>query len=123
MLRRTEKHVGPLKTELAFFFVTRSALSEDKRSMDLGKTSGKTICVEPSPSALNTFAAKRGLQACQLSIDICCRRPRSAANPPADAAAVDRWDRQTDGRTPDRYIDLAPRTMRRRQLAGEISHA
>jgi len=24
---------------------------------------------------------------------------RSAANPPASAAAVDRWDRQTDGRS------------------------
>jgi len=32
----------------------------------------------------------------QLSIDICCRRPTSAANPPVAAAAVDRWDRQTD---------------------------
>ena len=26
-------------------------------------------------------------------------------------ADVGRWDRQTDGRTPDRYIDPAPRTM------------
>ena len=34
----------------------------------------------------------------QLSIDICCRRPTSTANPPADAAAVDRRDRQTDRR-------------------------
>jgi len=30
-----------------------------------------------------------------------------AANLPAE-----RWDRQTDGRTPDRYIELAPHTMR-----------
>jgi len=28
---------------------------------------------------------------------ICCRRRRSAANPPAAIAAVDRWDRRTDG--------------------------
>jgi len=35
---------------------------------------------------------------------------RSAANPPAAAAAVDRWDRQTDGRTRDRYIDSAGRS-------------
>ena len=34
----------------------------------------------------------------QLSIGICCRRPRSATNPPATAAAVDRRDRQTDCR-------------------------
>jgi len=36
----------------------------------------------------------------QLSIDICCPRLTSAANPPAAAAvAVDRRGRQTDGRT------------------------
>ena len=46
----------------------------------------------------------------QLSIDICCRHPRSTANQPHAAAAVDRRDRQTDG--PDRYIDSAPHTMR-----------
>ena len=34
-----------------------------------------------------------------------------AANPPHTAAAVDRQDRQTDGRTPDRYIDPAPHCM------------
>ena len=33
-------------------------------------------------------------------------RPTSAANPPAAAAAVDRRDRQTDGRTLDRYMTL-----------------
>jgi len=40
---------------------------------------------------------------------------RSATNQPHAAAAVERWDRQTDGRTiqlgdarPDRYIDPAP---------------
>ena len=38
--------------------------------------------------------------------NICCRRQ------PAAAAAVDRWDRQTDRRTPERYIDPAPHTMR-----------
>jgi len=37
----------------------------------------------------------------QLSIDICCRQ-RSAANPMHAAAAVDIWDRQTDGRTDGR---------------------
>jgi len=39
----------------------------------------------------------------QPSIDICCPRPTSAANPPAAAAAaVDLRDRQTDGLTLDR---------------------
>jgi len=37
---------------------------------------------------------------------------RSAANPPHAAAAVDREDRQTDGRTFDRFVDAAPHTMR-----------
>ena len=37
---------------------------------------------------------------------------RSAANPPAAVAAVDRSDRQTNRRTLDRYIDAAPPTMR-----------
>jgi len=39
----------------------------------------------------------------QLSIDICCPRPTSAANPPADAAAVDRRDRHTDVRILNRF--------------------
>jgi len=46
--------------------------------------------------ALQDYDAMRRLQAYQLSIDICCLRPRSAVNPPTAAAAVDRWDRQTD---------------------------
>jgi len=61
------------------------------------------VRVEPRPSALNitlpAYAAERRLQAYRLSIDICCRRPRSAANQPNAAAAVDRRHRQTDGRT------------------------
>jgi len=36
----------------------------------------------------------------------------TTANPPHAAAAVDRWDRQTDGRTPDLYVDPALHTMR-----------
>ena len=47
----------------------------------------------------------RSCAAYQISIDICCRRPRSAANQPHAAAAVDRRNRQTGGRTSDRYID------------------
>ena len=48
----------------------------------------------------------------------CCRAPGvvdryvlpagpTAANPLHAAAAVDRWDSETDGRTPYRYIDSA----------------
>ena len=36
-----------------------------------------------------------------LSIDICCRRQRSAANPRAAAVVVDRWDRQIYGHQTD----------------------
>ena len=55
----------------------------------------------------------------QLLIDICCQRPTSAANPPAAAAAVDRRDRQTDGRTDTRpfrdayRIPCGPRSNQR----------
>jgi len=35
----------------------------------------------------------------QLLIDICCPCSSSAANPPAAAVAVHRWDRQTDGQS------------------------
>jgi len=57
-------------------------------------------------------------QRLQLSIDISCRRPRSAANPPHAAAVIDRRDgqtdretdrrtgRRTDGRTLDRFMSL-----------------
>jgi len=91
----------------------------------------KQVCVQPSPSAVNVtlpaFAAERraaaGLllraSACcttiaarlQLHIDL-LHAGRSAANPPHAAAAVDRWDRQIDRRTLDRYTDPAPHTMR-----------
>jgi len=40
------------------------------------------------------------------SISTAGPRPFSAANPPAAAAAVDRRDRQTDGRTLDRVMTL-----------------
>jgi len=38
--------------------------------------------------------------------------PALTANPPAAAVAVDRRDRQTDGRTPDRYIYTLLHTLR-----------
>ena len=42
---------------------------------------------------------------------------RSAANPPHDAAAVERWDRQTDRRTPDRYTNPVLHTMRAKSIS------
>jgi len=57
---------------------------------------------------LSAFAAKR-----RAAVDrYLLPARRSAANPPHAAAAVDRRGRPTDGRTPDRYIDPAPHTMR-----------
>jgi len=58
-----------------------------------------------------------------LTAGACCTarmlhgaRIAPAANPPHAAAAVDRWDRQTDGRrdrrTLDRYMDPAPHAIR-----------
>ena len=77
----------------------------------------KQVCVQPTVNS---------------AVDICCcapllldvRRPppstdmslpagRPAANPLHAAVAVERWDRQTDGPTPDRYADPAPHTMPR----------
>jgi len=37
---------------------------------------------------------------------------REALRSKTAAAVVRQWDRQTDGQTPDRYIDPAPHTMR-----------
>ena len=59
---------------------------------------------------LSASAAER--RRLQLSIDICCRCGRSAANSPAAVAAVDRWNTQmdsladgrTDGRTDGRPL-------------------
>jgi len=84
---------------------------------------------KPRPSAVNktlpAFAAeRRAVTPLLLSAGARYRstsraRGRSAANPPHTAAAVDRWDRRTDGRTLDRFIDPAPHTTR----AGSIIHA
>ena len=53
----------------------------------------------PPDSRTKIYAARAscGSSSC-MSIDICCPRPTSAANPPAAAAAVDRRDRRTDTR-------------------------
>ena len=48
----------------------------------------------------------------QPSIDICCGRAPDLSSKPAGRAAIDRRDRQTDGRTPARYTNPAPHTKR-----------
>jgi len=66
---------------------------------------------------LPAFDAKRQL----LQYDACSDRSvspaRRALSKPAAVAAVDRWDRQTDGRTLDRYVTL------RRILCGQHQSA
>jgi len=57
----------------------------------------RICCWAPAPAAVNQYLLSTR---------------RSAANPPHAAAAVDRWDRQTDRRTLDRFTDPAPRTTR-----------
>ena len=73
------------------------------------------LCVESPPSVLNmtlpAFVDKRqrlqhGALSYQSISAAYAGAQHSAANAPAVVAAVDRWDRRTDGRTPDRYIDL-----------------
>ena len=62
------------------------------------ENSGKPVGILKSPT--NTFRENRcfvGGSELHPSIDICCPRPNSAANPSHVAAAVDRRDRQTDG--------------------------
>jgi len=63
-----------------------------------------------SAGACSRCRSTAGTRRPQLPIDICCRR--SAANLSHAAAAVDRRDRQADGRTPDRYIEPAPHITR-----------
>jgi len=63
-----------------------------------------------------TGALQDGTHSAPAAIDRCLLLAgRSAANPPVTVAAVDRWDRQTDGRTdgrtPDCYIDSSPHTI------------
>jgi len=57
-------------------------------------------------TTLPAFSAERGRL--QLSIDICCKRRRSAANPQAHAAAVavERRDMRTDRRLTVSYTLL-----------------
>ena len=72
------------------------------------------VSVQPHPSAVNmtllTFAAecRRLLHG---AIDWYLPTQHSAANPPHVTAAFDRWDRQTDGRTLNRFVDSARHTM------------
>jgi len=66
------------------------------------------LCWEPRTSVLNMTLTAIQLQPqlgrLQLLIDICCSRPGCGKR------HVDRRDRQTYGRTPDRYINHAAHT-------------
>ena len=65
-------------------------------------TASRLTCLQSDENLRGLRVARQQ----QLSLDICCLRPTSAANLPA-AAAVDRRDRQTDdGRTLDRFMTL-----------------
>jgi len=72
----------------------------------------QSVCVEPPPLALNMTRYMHLLLssgACSMApvaIDqYLLRTPAlSTANPPAAVAAVDRWDRHTDGRTDARPL-------------------
>jgi len=66
----------------------------------------------PKLNSVLTHSWPAAIDRCLLSTG------RSAVNPPGAVAAVDRRDRQADGRTPDRYIDPAPHTMRAALIAG-----
>jgi len=65
------------------------------------------MSVEPRTSALNMTLPAAGARAPAVIDAYLLPAPRLQ-----QAADIDRRDRQTDGRTPDRYIDPAPRTMR-----------
>ena len=88
--------------------------------------------VQPSTTAINVtllaFAADRRVamrRAAAAALQLGARRCRSisptrgepSSKRPHAAAAVDRWDRQTDGRTPYRFIDHAPHVMRAMPLS------
>jgi len=71
-------------------------------------------------AALPAFAAERLAAVTSLLLDAQRRAAidryflptrRSAANPPHAAAAVDRWDRQTDGRTDTRAFQFGQRQV------------
>ena len=58
------------------------------------------VCVEPRPSALSTTLPAFAAEPVRRLPDFdryLLQRPRSAANPPHAAAAVDRRDRWADG--------------------------
>ena len=77
------------------------------------------VCSEPPPSALNmtlsVFGAKRRLGACSTAlaaIDQYLLQILALSSKPAGHLCCCRSTGQTHGRTPGRYIDPAPHTMR-----------
>jgi len=75
----------------------------------------------PPYSRTNIFRAPHVARQQQLSMDICCPRPTSAANPPAAAAAVDWRDTQTDGRTDGLFRNVYS-TLCGPRITSSISH-
>ena len=88
------------------------------RSRDLFNACTKHVCWISLQSDQNLRGPHVARQQ-QLSVDICCPRTRSATNPPqAAAAAVDRRDRQTDGRTDRRTLDRLLHGLRNKESVG-----
>jgi len=88
----------------------------------LSLTSLKQVCIQPATAAVNvTLSALAaaapllllGARRPPLSIDIShTRDARQQIRRTPLLLSVDGTDRQTDGRTPDRYIDPAPHATR-----------
>ena len=84
-----------------------------------------SACIEPRPSVLNitlpAFAAQRR---CLQQISTDTRYAASAQQQTSRASlllSIDGTDRQTDGRTPDRFIVPAPHTARAASITDTVS--
>jgi len=75
----------------------------------------KQVCVEPRPSALDmtlpAFAAERRRRVPAIDRYL-LQAPALSSKPAARRCCSRSTEGRTDGRTPDRYIDPAPHTMR-----------
>jgi len=91
-----------LATRLEYFFAS-VALATARQAQQ-----PKPVCVQLRPSAVNVTLPAFTAERWRL---IPPAVGRSAANSPHTAVAVGRRERQTDRRTPHRYIDPAPCTM------------
>jgi len=120
-LRRQRDHLENLLT-----------ISDGRVCLLVLKSVLTSLCRGPHPSAVNVtlpeFAAERRRASStalvvrsQLLIDIFCRQgaqQQTHLPPPS----TDCTDEQTDGRTPDRYVDSAPLTMRTASIMPKAPH-